>query len=91
MPGYRCQRTHFCDCCRNMGPLLDGVEGGKAFCERPFVLHRQQPEKDKQNVDFAPPCFSVKFPIFGLFFIFSCLFLQNNLASLVEREASLRA
>ena len=22
---------------------------------RPFLLHRQQPEKDKQNVDFAPP------------------------------------
>ena len=20
-----------------------------------FVLHRQQPEKDKKNVDFAPP------------------------------------
>jgi len=28
--------------------------------------------------------FSVKLPIFGLFFIFSCLFLQNNLASLLE-------
>jgi len=27
--------------------------------------------------------FSVKLPIFGLFFIFSCLFLQNNLASLL--------
>jgi len=25
------------------------------FCIRPFALHRQQPEKDKQNVDFAPP------------------------------------
>jgi len=24
------------------------------FCIRPFALHRQQPEKDKQNVDFAP-------------------------------------
>jgi len=27
---------------------------GKALCERPFVLHRQQPEKYKQNVDVAP-------------------------------------
>jgi len=26
----------------------------KAFCERPFVLHRQQPEKDKQNFGVAP-------------------------------------
>jgi len=24
---------------------------GEAFCERPFALHRQQPEKDKQNFD----------------------------------------
>ena len=28
-------------------------------------------------------CFSIKLPIFGLFFKFACLFLQNNLASLV--------
>jgi len=55
MPGYCRQQTHFCDCCRNMGPFLYGVEGGKAFCERPFALHRQQAEKDKQNVDVAPP------------------------------------
>jgi len=27
----------------------------KAFCEHPFALQRQQPEKDKQNVDVAPP------------------------------------
>jgi len=27
----------------------------KAFCERPFALHHQQPEKDKQNFDVAPP------------------------------------
>jgi len=26
---------------------------GKAFCECPFTLHRQQPEKDKQNFDVA--------------------------------------
>jgi len=25
------------------------------FCIRPFALHRQQPEKDKQNVAFASP------------------------------------
>jgi len=25
------------------------------FCIRKFALHRQQPQKDKQNVDFAPP------------------------------------
>ena len=25
------------------------------FCVRPFALHRQQTEKDKQNVDFALP------------------------------------
>jgi len=28
---------------------------GKAFCERPLALHRQQPEKDKQNFDISPP------------------------------------
>jgi len=28
---------------------------GKAFRERPFALHCQQPEKDKQNSDIAPP------------------------------------
>jgi len=27
---------------------------GKAFCERPIALHRQQPENDKHNVDAAP-------------------------------------
>jgi len=27
---------------------------GKALCERPFALHRQQPENYKQNVDVAP-------------------------------------
>jgi len=32
-----------------------GVERGEAFCERPFALHRQQAEKDKQTVDVAPP------------------------------------
>jgi len=24
------------------------------FCESPFTLYRQQPEKDKQNFDVAP-------------------------------------
>ena len=27
----------------------------KSFCERPFLLHRQQSEKDKQNIGVAPP------------------------------------
>ena len=27
---------------------------GKTFCERPFTLHRQQPEKDKENFDVTP-------------------------------------
>jgi len=31
-------------------------------------------------------CFSVKLPIFGLFFKFTCLFLENNLASLADTE-----
>jgi len=31
-------------------------------------------------------CFSVKLPIFGLFFKFTCLFLQNNLVSLLEGQ-----
>jgi len=26
----------------------------KALCERPFALHRQQSEKDKQSVDVSP-------------------------------------
>jgi len=26
----------------------------KAFCERPFALHRQQPEKDKRSFDVPP-------------------------------------
>ena len=34
------------NCCRNNGHFL--------FCARPFALHRQQPEKDKQKVDFPP-------------------------------------
>ena len=36
-----------CNCCRNIGHFL--------FCLRQLPLHRQQPEKDKQSVDFAPP------------------------------------
>jgi len=27
---------------------------GKALCECPFALHRQQPEKYKQNIDVSP-------------------------------------
>jgi len=36
-----------CNCRRNIGHFR--------FCIRTFALHRQQPEKDKQYVDFAPP------------------------------------
>jgi len=28
---------------------------GEAFCVRPFAVYGQQPENDKQSVDFAPP------------------------------------
>jgi len=28
---------------------------GEAFCICPFVLHCQNPENDKQNVDFSSP------------------------------------
>jgi len=28
---------------------------GKALCGRPFALHRQKPEKHKQNVNVVPP------------------------------------
>ena len=31
----------------------NGVEKGKAFCERPSVLYCQQPEKDAQNFDLS--------------------------------------
>jgi len=27
---------------------------GKTLCDCPFALHRQQPEKDKQNIDVSP-------------------------------------
>jgi len=37
------------------GALSMGRRKGKAFRECRFALHRQQPEKDKQNVDVAPP------------------------------------
>jgi len=43
----------FCDCCRNLGHFL-WCRNGKAFCEGPFTLHRQQLENYKQNVDVAP-------------------------------------
>jgi len=54
MPGYCCQRTHFCDCCRNMGIFLYGVERTKAFCECSFELHLQQAEKDKKMLTLLP-------------------------------------
>ena len=55
IPGYCCQRSAsswllplhgaFCFCCKSKG---------KAFCERPFALHRQQLENDRQNGDVVP-------------------------------------
>jgi len=33
---------------------LRSYRQGKAFCERPFALHRQEPTNDMQNVAFAP-------------------------------------
>ena len=45
-----------------------------------FLLTFRFVEKKAANAYGA--CFSVKLPIFGLFFKFTCLFLQNNLASL---------
>jgi len=35
-----------CNCCRKIGHFL--------FCIRQFALHRQQPEKDEQNVALPP-------------------------------------
>ena len=43
-----------CKCCRNIAHFVRGVERVKR-CVRPFALHRQQPDKDMQNVDFFPP------------------------------------
>jgi len=37
-----------------MGNFLCGLER-VAFCERSFALHRQQPEKEKQNIDVVLP------------------------------------
>jgi len=46
------KQAHFCDCYRNMGNYLCGVET-VVFCERSFALHRQQLENNKQNIDVA--------------------------------------
>ena len=35
--------AQFWDCCRNMGSFSLWCRQGKALCERPFALHRQQP------------------------------------------------
>jgi len=42
------------DACAFMGDLLCGAERYIVFCERPFVLHRQQHEKDKQKSAMPP-------------------------------------
>jgi len=48
--------SHFCDCCRNTAGHFVCALGTvmKAFSERPFALHCQQPENDKENVNSAP-------------------------------------
>jgi len=45
--------SHFCDCCRNAaGHFICALETAiKAFSERPFAVHCQQPEHDKENVN----------------------------------------
>jgi len=60
-------KRNFCDCCRNNREFSLWCRKGKAFCEHPFALRHQQPEKDKQNGDVppirknfcGPPCRSV--------------------------------
>jgi len=37
------------------GTLSFGRRKGKAFCQPPFALHRQQFENYEQNVDVCPP------------------------------------
>jgi len=44
---FSCKQNTVRNCCRNIGHFL--------FCVRPLALHRQQTEKDKQNVDFPLP------------------------------------
>jgi len=47
-------KRNFCDCCRNNREFSLWCRKGKAFCEHPFALRHQQPEKDKQNGDVPP-------------------------------------
>ena len=52
------KEAHFCDCRLTWGHFLCVFFFSlchKAFCERPFALHRQQHENDKQSVDVSPP------------------------------------
>ena len=39
---------------RSKGAFSLWCKKGKAFCERPLALYRQQHGKDKQNIKFAP-------------------------------------
>ena len=64
---YCCQRSVFCDCYRNMGAFSLSSRKDKAFCERPFALHRQQcylwvrkysgqPELLRSQISFSRAC-----------------------------------
>jgi len=53
--GYCCQRSAFFVTNAVKWSSFLWCRKGKALCERPFALHCQQPEKDKQNVEFSPP------------------------------------
>ena len=53
IPGYSCQRSAFVTITVKYNLFL--CRKGKALCEYPDALHRQQPEKDKQNIDVAAP------------------------------------
>jgi len=52
------------------------------FCECPFALHDEQPEKDKQNVDFAPPG---KIPVTSVVQMSHCKFQEIVLCGKVTQ------
>ena len=71
---------------RSKGAFSLWCKKGKAFCERPLALYRQQHGKDKQNIKFAPwksfcgrPCFWLGFfQVSGIFPICFGCFLPAN-------------
>ena len=54
IPGYCCQWSEFLVTITVKWSNFFLRRMGKALCERQFALHRQQPEKYKQNVDVSP-------------------------------------